>query len=114
MPISREIKEGNQRQGADEQVVYRLDTSNWSATPTSPSTPSSTSAAIFTVTDVAGVTTYTDVTATKMSGATSVSSQYITLPTVTGLVAGTEYRVEVKFTLEGSVFEAYATIQAER
>lgn len=114
MTISREIKEGPQAQGADEQIAYRLDTSNWSAVPASPSTPSSISAKIYTVTEVAGVTTYTDVTSTKMSGSCVISGQYITLPVILSLTAGTEYRVECKFTLAGNVFEAYGKINGER
>ena len=114
MTTSREIREGLQLQGSDERVAYRLDTSNWSLDPTTPGTPSVTSALIFTVTDLAGVITYTDVTITNMTGATVVANQYITLPAVIVLVAGTKYRVEVKFTLEANIFEAYAYIQGER
>lgn len=111
--ISREIREGLQLQGKDEIVAYRLDTSNCSLDPSAPSTPAGVACTIWTVTEVAGLITYTDVTATKMSGAATVSGQYITLPLVTSLAAGTLYRVEVKFTLEGNTFEPYAMIQAE-
>jgi len=103
---TREIVEGQQFQGADETVVYTLTTTNWGSSPTS------TSAKIFTQN---ADETFTDVTSTNMpTGSTSVSGDVITLPAVTALVAGTVYRVEVKFTISGNVFEAYAIIQGER
>ena len=100
----REIKEGNQYQGADETIVYTLTTTPWG------STPSSTAAKIYTVIG----DTLTDVTSTNMTGATSVTGDIITLPTITALVAGTLYRVEIVFTCSGNVFEAFAELQAER
>lgn len=111
MAEPREIKEGLQRQGEDEQIAYRLDTTNYSADTSSPGTPSSVSAKIYSD-NLDG--TYTDVTSTKMSGSASVSTVYITLPSVISLTAGTLYRVEVKFTLEGNIREVFAQIQAER
>ena len=114
MTYTREINEGLQVQGADEKVAYRLDTSNWSADPDTPSTPSAVSVVIFTVTEVAGVLTYTDTSLTNLDGAAGVAVQYITTPAVEALTAGTLYRVEVKFTLEGNIFEAYAFIKGER
>lgn len=114
MTVSREIKEGPQPQGADEIIAWRVDTANWSATPSSPATPSSATGYIYTVTDVAGVETYTDVTSTKMSGSASISGQYITLPSITSLVAGTKYRWECKFVLEGNTFETFGILYGER
>lgn len=101
---TREIVQGLQYQGADEQIAYTLTTTNWGSTPTS------TSAVIKSV-NTDG--TYTDTTSTNMSGSTSVSGDIITLPTVKSLTAGTLYRVEVKFTSSGSIFEAIAFIQGE-
>lgn len=102
---TREIVQGLQYHGADEQVAYTLTTTNWGSSPTS------TSASIFTVNSDG---TYTDTTSTNMSGSTSVSGDIITLPTVKSLTAGTLYRVEVKFTCSGNIFEAFAYIQGER
>ena len=99
----REVIEGTQYQGADEQIAYTLDVSNWG------STPSSTSAKIFDVQN-----SYSDVTGTNMTGATSVTGDVITTPTVQSLVAGKVYRAEVKFTLSGNVFEAYFNIHGQR
>ena len=103
--IEREIIEGTQLQGEDETIYYKLTTTPWGSTPTS------TSAKIY---SQAGGETYTDVTSTKMTGSTSVSGDVITLPAISGLTAGVMYRVEVKFTSSGNIFEAYAYIKGER
>ena len=103
MSTSREIKEGVQYQGEDEEITYTLTTTPWG------STPSSTSAAIFSISG----DTLTDVTTGAMSGATSVSGDVITLPAIASLTDGARYRVEVKFTVSGNVFEAYAFIYCE-
>ena len=110
----REIYEGRQYQGTEEELAYRLDTANWSTTPTSPATPSAVSVAIYSVVDTTGTVVYTDTTVTNLSGAASVSGQYITTPAVIDLVVGTLYRIEIKFTLETNIWEAYAYIQGER
>jgi len=102
----REIKQGLQEQGADEQIEYTLTTTPWGTSPTS------TSATIWShdpTTDV-----YTNVTATNMSGSTSVSGDVITLPIVKSLVAGTLYRVEVQFTSGNSIFEPFGKILGKR
>lgn len=102
--VSREITEGRQVQGADETVVYALTTTPWGTS------PGSESAKIY---EVDG-DTYTDVTATKMSGSASAAADVITLPSIHDLIAGTLYRVEVKFTCGSNTFEAYAEIIGER
>lgn len=103
--IPREIVEGMQLQGEDETIVYQLTTTPWGSSPTS------TSAKIF---RQAGGETYTDVTSTNMTGSTSVTGDVITLPAISGLTDGVMYRVEVKFTSSGNIFEAYAYIKGER
>ena len=103
MATAREIKEGIQYQGADENIVYTLTTTNWGSSPSSPS------AKIF---EMDG-DTLTDVTTTKMTGAASEAGDVITLPAIALLSADTKYRVEVKFTISGNVFEAYAFIHGE-
>ncbi len=100
----REIKEGLQYIGADETIVYTLTTTPWGSSPTSPS------AKIY---ELDG-DTFTDVTSTKMSGSASAANDVITLPAISGLTAGTDYRVEVKFTSSGNTFEAFAELKCER
>lgn len=102
----REVAEGNQVQGEDESIVYTLTTTGVGSSPTS------TSAKIFSYNEVTGA--YTDVTSTNMSGSTSVSSDIITLPTISALVPGTAYRVEVQYTVSGNVVETFFWINAER
>lgn len=102
---TREIAEGLQYQGADEVIPYTLTTTNWGTAPAS---------ATANIYSINGVGVLTDVTSTNMPGACSVSGDVITLPVVTGLTAGTRYRVEVQFVISGGTYEAYSMIQAER
>jgi len=102
MTGKREVVEGRQYQGEDEQIIYSITTTNWA------SDPASVSVAVKdnTAADV-------DVTASVTSGTTVTNGDLITLLTITGLTAGHLYRVEVKFTAESSVFECYFIIEAE-
>lgn len=103
MTIIREVIEGRQTQGEDEQIIYTLTTTPWGSTPTSPS---------MVVKDVTGGSS-TDVSADVTSGAMSTSGDVLTLETIQSLTADKIYRVEVLFTAGGSVFEAYFHIDAE-
>jgi hypothetical protein len=100
----REIKEGLQYQGADETIVYTLTTTPWGSSPTSPD------AKIYEMAN----NTATDKTSTLMTGSATANGDVITLPAISGLTARTRYRVEVKFTVSGNTFEAYAEIRGER
>jgi hypothetical protein len=100
----REIKEGLQYIGEDENIVYTLTTTPWG------SDPSSEAAKIF---EVDG-DDLTDVTSGLMSGSASATADVITLPAIAGCTAGTDYRVEIIFTCSGNVFEAFAELKAER
>lgn len=88
-------------QGEDEEIVYVLDVSEWGNNPTGISVV---------VKDEDGA----DVTATVTSGSPSaLTDNTIQLPTIQDLTAGTEYRVEIKFTISGSILECYGYIRAE-
>lgn len=102
MPTSREVKEGWQLQGIDEQIVYTLTTTPWGSSPTS---------VAVVVKDASN--NNTDVTADVTSGSASVSGNIVTLPLIKGLTQGHLYRVEIKFTSGGNVFECYVHIKAE-
>ena len=106
MAVIREVIESPLKQGADETIIYKITTTPWASTPTSPS------AAIYSYDAAAG--SYTDVTSARMTGSVSVTSDVITLPSISGLTAGTNYRVEVKFTVSGNTWEPYFWIKAER
>ncbi len=100
MSTSREVIEGPQIQGVDERLTYALDISQWGSNPTA-------------IVCVIKLGTQ-DVTATVSTGSPSATSAtVITLPQIHSLVAGLEYRVEVKFTVAGQVVEAYFIIEAE-
>ena len=102
MAVSREVVESPLYQGADEQIIYTLTTTPWGSTPTSTS---------MVVKDVSNDNT--DVTATVTTGAMSTTDDVVTLSTIKSLTAGSVYRVEVKFTAGGSVWEPYFIINAE-
>lgn len=105
MTAKREIKEGLQFQGVDETIVYTLTTTPWG------SSPGTLSAKVY---SIASSGTRTDVTATVMpSGSPSAVGDVISLPALTALTNGVLYRVEVKFTCSGNVFEPYAYIKGE-
>jgi len=102
----REIREGRQTVGVDERPVYTLTTTPWS------SAPSAVAVVVYDYSPTAG--TYTDVTATVMPGAASVVGDVITLPALVPAAIGKTYRVDIKFTAGGSVWECYAWVEVER
>ena len=100
----REVFEGKQTQGEDEQIVYTIDVTNWGDSPSSP-----------TMVVKEETDDYEDVTSTVApSGTASASANVITLPTIKNLTAESIYRAEVKFTLSGNILEFYIRIRAER
>ncbi|KRT76719.1 MAG: hypothetical protein XU14_C0033G0017 [Armatimonadetes bacterium CSP1-3] len=101
---TREVTQGLQKQGVDEEIAYKLTTTPWGASPTSVSAK---------VYSIAADGARTDTTSTNMSGTPGVSGDVITLPLLKSLVANTLYRIEVKFTSGGNVFEAYAYVKGE-
>ncbi len=107
MSNTREITEGRQEQGTEEEIIYTLTVPSTWGTPTGTPTVKAYSF-------IDGE--YVDVTDTVIpSGAASVASQVITLPKIKLLTEGIAYRVETKFsTTEGDVKEAYAWIDARR
>ena len=105
MSNAREIAEGTQYQGADEEIIYALTVTNW----------------VTTLSTAAGVKVYditsgtrTDVTSTVMPVTTmTVSGNRIVFSPLKLLTPGSIYRLEVLFTGDGQKPEAYAIIQAE-
>ena len=107
MASVREILEGLQEQGTEEEITYTL------TVPTTWGTPTGTP----TVKAYSFVnSTYTDVTSTVIpAGSASVTNQVITLPEIKSLTAETLYRIEVKFsTSEGNIMEPYGWIDCRR
>jgi len=107
MADKREFKESPFYQGEDEEVPYSV------TVPTSWGTADFSNLTNTLYEDPDGEND--DVSATKLSGSTTASSQVITTPLVQLLTTGTKYRLDVKFTpSEGGVLEAYAIIFAQR
>jgi hypothetical protein len=101
----REVIEGKQYQGEDESIAYTLTVTNVGSNPTSPAA---------TVSSVVGGS-YTDVTSTNMpTGSASAVGDVITCPALKLLVAGTLYRVEVKYTISGNIYENYFFVEGQK
>ena len=100
MGVSRKFKESPLYQGTDEQIAYRLTTTPWGSSPTSPTVV---------IKDQNGV----DVSSACLSGIPSVSSDYITTPLVVSLVPGIKYRLEIKFNISDNIVEAWGEIWGE-
>jgi hypothetical protein len=91
-------------QGEEESIPYPIIVTGWGSSPTS------ISCKVFDIT--AG--TRNDVTATVMpTNSPTAAGDVITLSPLKLLTAGNKYRVEVKFTCSGNVFECYKIILAE-
>lgn len=99
----RQVKEGRLRQGVDERIAYNLTTTPWC------SSPGTITVKLYDVTTGAK----TDVSSTMLAGTASATGDVISTPLVTGLTAGSLYRMEIKFVSVGNTFEAYAEIQGE-
>lgn len=108
MANRREILEGRQEQGAEEEITYTLTVPATWGTPTGTPTVKAYTYSV----DVG----YTDVTATVIpAGSASVNGQVITLPEIKSLSDGVYYRIEIKFnTTEGDVKEAFAWLDGVR
>ena len=98
--MSLQVYEGIQEQSADEELIYTITTTNWVSTPTSPSVK------------VFLEPSLSDVTSTVMpTNSPSVSGDVITLSPLKLLTKGHNYRVEVKFTAGGNVWECYFRVK---
>jgi hypothetical protein len=98
----REVVEGIQHQGVDEEIAYSVTTT--------PYGPGPTNVAIV-AKDVTN--SYLDVSSTVLTGSSSVVGDVITLPKLKGLTLNHLYRIEVKFSSGGDIFEPYFLVQAE-
>lgn len=99
----REVTEGVQVQGTDEEIAYKLTTTPWGGS------PSAVSVSVF-----SGLAHLTDVTALVMpSGTPAVAGDVITLPVLKDLSRGELYRVRVTFTSGGSVRSAWFDVLAQ-
>lgn len=98
----RKIEKENE-QGVNEKVYYQLTTTNWGVAPVSVS-----------VNTVDVTANYADVSQEVQSGDATVEGDTITLPEIRSLKAGHVYRVAVRFSTGGNVFEPYFVVYATR
>ena len=92
-------------QGKDESIAYEITTTSWGSDPTGVEVKA------YEIND--GV--YTDVSATVLDGSpAAVSGDVITLPLLKSLTINKKYRIEVKFSSGGSVFEPWFYVICER
>lgn len=96
----RQIIQSPLFQGREEQIAYTLNTQPWGGS------PSSITVKIYDASSV-------DQSVTLLSGAASVSGHIITLPVVKSLTVGQWYRLEVKFTSGGNIFETWVDIYCQ-
>lgn len=103
MAISREIVEGGQEHGVDEEVAYTIATTPWGTDPTDVSIEA------YDTTDLS-----VDVSSTVLSGSLSVAGDVITTPKIVDLTLGHTYRFEVLFHSGSNIFEFFFTVKCER
>ena len=99
MTSIRQTVPGQFWQGVDEEISYTIDVGNWDTTPTGASTVVKLGSS--------------DVSASVLSGTTVISGSLITTPCLTSLSAGQDYRVEVKFSSDGLLYECFFTVTGE-
>ena len=99
-----EVAEGAQFQTTNEELCYTITTTNWASTPTS------ISAVAYDETD-----DDEDVTTTVFpTNSPSKSGDVITLSPLKTLTVNHVYRIEVKFTAGGSIWECYFKVMCTR
>jgi hypothetical protein len=105
MAIKRMIKESPFPQGEDEIISYRLTTTPWGSSPTA------VNVTVFDVTGADETADWDNVTATVMPvNSPAVLGDVITLSPLKLLMDGHIYRIEIRFTCSGNVFETFGLI----
>ncbi len=105
MPNRLECIQSPVDQSADERIAYTLTTTNWVASPTSP-----TAKAYDTTQNDEDVSTTVFPTNTPTAGAGNV----ITLSPLRDLTVDHSYRIEVKWEVGSSIYEAYFIVNCVR
>lgn len=102
MSTIRQCVPGQFYQGEDEQKSYTVNVGNWTTSP----------AAASTVVKV-GASNVSASVLSSSGSATSVSGSLVTTPCIINLTSGSDYRVEVKFTDGGEIYETFFFVTAE-
>ena len=105
----REVKESPLKQGTDERIAYVFDFTDLCSASTDPSTDVS-STDSFQLYDMSAAA---DVSSTKLTGAGSVSTYFVTSPLVISLEAGVDYRLTAKVVISSNTLSAFAIIRGE-
>jgi hypothetical protein len=101
MPTAiREFDPSPIRQGANERIAYKLTTTPWGSSPTSP---------VVKIFDQTGV----DKSSTNLSGSPSVTGDVITTPLVIALQSSVQYKLTINFVVSGNTMEAYGYIAGD-
>lgn len=108
MTVDREVVESPLNQGKDEAISYQLNTLPWGGTPTN------VAVTIYDVTNGGYVAlTGAQMTVVMPTNSPTVNVHVITLSPLKDLTPRTVYRVEVKFTSGGDVWEAFFIVIGE-
>lgn len=94
------VAEGTQEQSADEELIYTIDTTEWTSNPSSPTVVATDETADETVT-----------TTVFPTNEPSASGAVITLSPLKALTKGHIYKVEVKFTGGSNKFECHFKVK---
>ena len=98
----QEVVEGRQRQSVDEEICYKITTTNWGSDPTGVS-----------VLAHVGEDINTAITATIFPDNTpDVTGDVITLSPLKNLVKNVTYKIDVKFTVAPNTFECFFYVEA--
>lgn len=100
MPI--EVVEKNLRQTSNEELIYSITTTNWGTSPTSPA-----------VTANDETTRLICTTTVFPTNSPSVAGNVISLSPLKSLTEGHTYRINVKFSTGGNVYECYFKVFCE-
>ena len=105
----REVKESPLKQGSDERIGYIFDFTELCEASSDVSTDVSSTDSF----QLYDMTNAADVTATKLTGAGSVATYFVTSPLVIELVAGDDYRLTSKVVISDNTLSAFALIRGE-
>lgn len=99
--MSRVVTESPVFQGPDEEIAYQFEMAAWG-------TPASPSVKIYDLEN-----DNTDVSATCLSGAASVTGTKVTTPKVVDLTAEGKYRLVCSVTISGNILSSYCDVYCQ-
>lgn len=94
-----EVAEGTQHQSKDEILLYKITTTNWVSSPTTPTAVAT------------DENTGQAVTDTVLDGSATADGDVITLPKLKALTVGHTYRIEVKWLVGVLAYECFFRVR---